>query len=281
MFRSVKNHRFAKPAPRRRAFGFDPLESRALLASTVFSAPDVSTLASAAQAGQNTAPATIKVMLNALQTQLTSGPVADLQAGTVDNAGFATEVTALLASFDTGVDTALLPTYPNVDAIIKLSGTKVGADLTNVGQQLTVGLIDSTTAATNVQTAINGLTSGPLKPLGTSVAALKSTTATLETNLNTLAQTLGTGATTPLTSAQVAATTNTEVEAYAADLNASLYGRTPITNAVASSVSTLETQAAAIAGGTSTGTGTDQAQFEAAYSTFESSLPSILQPKKS
>ncbi len=265
----------------RRCGRFEVLECRALLASTVFSAPDITTFAREAKAGQNTAPATISAFVNALQTQLTNGPVADLQAGTVDASGFQTEVTDLLTSFASATDTALLPSYPNVDAIIKLSGTKIGAELTSIGQQQTVGLIDTTTAESLGQTAIAGLTSGPLKPLGTTPAALKARSSTFESDLNVLAQSLATSATTSLTIDQVNTTAAAEADAYEADINASLYGRKAVTTALANSISTFESTVASIADGTSTATGTDQAQFQAASSALISSLPTLLRPRSS
>ena len=75
-----------------------------------------------AHQGQDTAPAGIERMVSALASQLTSGPLADLSAGTVDGNGFVTEVQSLVASYATSVDSALLPDFPNVDTLLQPVG---------------------------------------------------------------------------------------------------------------------------------------------------------------
>ena len=80
-------------------------------------------------------------MLQALETQLTSGPLADLTAGTVDGNGFVTEVQSLEASYAQNVDQQLLPEFPNVDTLLKLQGERIVADETSLNQQYSVGLL--------------------------------------------------------------------------------------------------------------------------------------------
>jgi hypothetical protein len=73
-------------ASERRVFGVVALEESALLAASAetFTGPSLSDLIALARQAVNTAPAGIDRMLQALQTQLTSGPLADLTAGTVN-----------------------------------------------------------------------------------------------------------------------------------------------------------------------------------------------------
>ncbi len=72
---------------RNRVFLLEHLEDRRLLATT-FTGPSLSGLISQAYQGVNTSEATIKVMLSALQTQLTDGPLADLNSSVVNGDGF-------------------------------------------------------------------------------------------------------------------------------------------------------------------------------------------------
>ncbi|MBV8128700.1 MAG: hypothetical protein JO114_13725, partial [Planctomycetaceae bacterium] len=61
---------------RGRIFLLEPLEDRRLLATQAFTAPSLSGLISEAYKGKDTSKETIKVMLSALQSQLTNGPLA-------------------------------------------------------------------------------------------------------------------------------------------------------------------------------------------------------------
>ena len=77
---------------RGRIFQVESLEQRALLAATAetFTGPSLNDLITLAKDGTDTSSAAINRMLNALETQLTSGPLADLTGGTVDGNGFVT-----------------------------------------------------------------------------------------------------------------------------------------------------------------------------------------------
>jgi hypothetical protein len=255
--------------PRRRVPDCEGLESRALLATTSFQAPDLTDLISAANRGVNTAPAAINRMVQALESQLTSGPLADLQAGTVDGAGFVQEVTDLVTSFQANADQQLSPRFPNVDNLIKLQGTRIQANLTSVNQQATAGLITTDQLPTSAETAISNLTGGSLKPLGTPFSAYVSQTQTFESDLNTLAQSLATGATTPLTIDQVSTTLNSEAEAYRADMAGSLYLFPNVNQIVGNAVTTLENQVSSIA---QSGATDAQAQVQAAITAFDNAL---------
>ena len=85
-------------------------------------------------------------MLKALQTQLTSGPLADLQAGTVNGDGFVTEVQGLVGSYAQNVNQQLLPHFVNIDQLLLLQGQRIVADAVALNQENYVGLIDDATA---------------------------------------------------------------------------------------------------------------------------------------
>lgn len=255
------------PAPR-----VEGMEDRALLASSSFVAPGINDLIAGAQNGVNTAPATIHRMLAALESQLNSGPLADLNSGAVDQAGFQSEVSALVSSFDTTIGTTLA-NYPNVSKLITLAAAATEADVASLVQQQAVGLITASTFATDAQTTINDLTTGPLKPLGTTIPALASRTRSFEADLNTLAGTLATGAATPLTIAQVNTTLAAEAAAYQAEIDAALTVTHPYAASVVdAAVATLENTVASIANGTSTSTATPQSRVQTAVTTFDKTV---------
>ena len=96
---------------RRQVFVVEALEDRRLLSTTeTFTGPSLSGLITLAWQGKDTSKAAINTMLTALESQLTSGPLADLNAGTVDGNGFVAEVQSLVKSYDQNVDQQLLPT---------------------------------------------------------------------------------------------------------------------------------------------------------------------------
>ena len=79
-------------------------------------------------------------MVQALETQLDSGPLADLTAGTVNGNGFVSEAESLESSYESYADSELLPRFPNVDEMIKLQGQAVVSDLVALNQANSVGL---------------------------------------------------------------------------------------------------------------------------------------------
>src|SRR5271157_1176963 len=81
------------------------LEDRRLLAAATeaFTGPSLSRLISQAFHGKDTAQATIKTMLSALQSQLTDGPLANLSSGVAGNV-FVSEAQSLVASYNQNVD---------------------------------------------------------------------------------------------------------------------------------------------------------------------------------
>ena len=187
-------------------------------------------------------------MKQALETQLTSGPLADLTSGAANGNGFVQEVQSLETSYEQNLDQQLSPAFPNIDQILKLAGQAVVADVVSLNQQSSVGLISSSTLATEATTAINSLTQGPIHSLGTPLSGYSSATQSFESDLNTLAQSLSSSATTPLTSAQVSTTALAEAEAYRATLHAGLQVTHPfVSNMVDSAVNALETTANSIA----------------------------------
>ncbi len=260
-------------ATRGRVFRVEALEERALLtvATETFSGPSLTALITEARRGKDTAPQTINTMVKALQTQLDSGPLADLNSGAVDGNGFIQEVQSLESSYEQNTDQQLSPEFPNVDELIKLQGQAVLANLVALNQQESVGLISSSALATDARAQIGALTAGPIKALNTPLSAYASTTQTFVTGLNTLAQSLSTTATPALTPAQVSTTVTAEAEAYRATMHAGLQVTHPnVSSMVDSAVNTLENTALAIASDTSN---TDaQTQLTSAISTFDTTL---------
>jgi hypothetical protein len=221
-----------------------------------------------ANRGVNTAPATIDTMTGALQSELTSGPLANLNSGTDTRAQFLTDVGTLLTDFNANVDSQLLPRFPNVDAIIKLQGAAVQSELAALDAQETSGLISSSEFATGAGTAINTLTSGPLFPLNTPVSGFASATQTLIDQLNTLPPTLATGATPSLSVAQVKTVATADADAYEAAAVASLYGNPWVEGQVKQAVSTFETSVSNL----STTSSTAQTELSSAISALDSAL---------
>src|SRR3954470_18321059 len=156
---------------RTRVFRVEVLEDRWLLATGTFTAPSLTGLITQAWQGQDTSRATINTMLQALQTQLTSGPLADLQAGTVGGDEFVTEVQGLVGSYAQNVNQQLLPHFVNIDQLLLLQGQRIVADAVALNQENFVGLITDATLATEAQTAIHSLTSGPIYSLDTPIRA--------------------------------------------------------------------------------------------------------------
>ncbi len=206
------------------AFRWENLESRTLLsaATETFSAPDLSGLIAEARAGRDTAPAGINDMVSALQSQLESGPLADLTSGTVDSDGFVQEVQSLESSYEQAADSQLSPEFPNVDELITEQGQMVVADVIALNQQSAAGLISSSDFATDAADAISALTGGPIAALDTSLSAFVTMTNDFESELSAVAQSLGTGASPALTVPQAENMVNAESNAYLASINAGL-----------------------------------------------------------
>jgi hypothetical protein len=252
--------------------GAEVLETRTMLsgATETFTGPPLTNLIVLAREGQYTAPAAIQQMRQALETQLASGPLADLTSGAVDGNGFVQEVQSLESSYEQNLDQQLSPEFPNIDQILKLAGQSVVADAVSLNQQSSVGLISNATLATDATTAINSLTQGPIHSLGTPLGDYSAATQSFESDLNTLAQSLSSSATTPLTSAQVSTTTVAEAEAYRANLHAGLQVTHPfVSNTVDSAVNTLEMTANSIVSDDSS---TAQTQMNSAITSFDTAL---------
>lgn len=228
---------------RRWSFTAEILEERMLLAVTAqtFNAPSLSGLITQALRGKNTSGQAINLMVGSLQSQLNSGPLADLQSGAVNGNGFIQEVEGLVSSYSQNVDQQLLPRFKNVDTILQLQGQRIVADLVSLNQQETAGLIPSTTQTLSSQGAIGNMTSGPITALNTPLSAYVTATQTFQANANTVVKGLSSSSTTPLTVAQAALTLAAEAEAYRADVHAGTQVTSPRVSAqVDSAVSTLE-----------------------------------------
>ncbi len=186
-------------------------------------------------------------MVSALASQLTSGPLADLTAGTVDGNGFVTEVQSVVASYATSVDSALLPEFPNVDTLLQLEGQRIVADETSLNQQEAIGLLSSSDLTSQAGAAINALTAGPLFSLQTPLSGYAAATQAFESELNTLEQSLGSSSTTPVTPADASTTMLAETLAYQTDIHASAQVTHPnISNMVDQAVTNLENTASSI-----------------------------------
>ena len=209
-----------------------------------------------------------------MQTQLTDGPLADLNSGVVDGNGFITEVQSLVASFNQNVDQQLLPHFTHIDNMLKLQGQQVVANLVSLNQQSTVGLISSGNLPTQAGAAINTLTGGPIFSLKTPVSAYVTATQTFETNLGVLANSLSSTATTTLTLPEVSTTIQAEAEAYRASMDAGLQvTHTNLSTTVNSAVTTLESSVIAIANASPTpSNSTAESDIHAAIATFDSAI---------
>jgi len=251
------------------------LEDRRLLAAATetFTGPSLSGLISQAFHGKNTAEAAIKTMLSALQTQLTDGPLANLNSGTVKGNVFVSEVQSLVTSFNQNVDQQLLPHFTHIDNMLKLQGQQVVANLVSLNQQSTVGLISSGNLPTQAGAAINTLTGGPIFSLNTPVRAYVTATQTFETNLGVLANSLSSTAPTPpgqLTLPKVSTTIQAEAEAYRASMDAGLQvTHSNLSSTVNAAMTTLESSVIAIANANSS---TAQADIHSAIAAFDSAI---------
>ena len=229
---------------RGRVLLLEHLEDRRLLATAAeaFTGPSLSGLISQAFHGKDTAEAAIKTMLSALQTQLTAGPLADLNSSAVDGNGFITEVQSLVTSYNQNVDQQLLPHFTHIDNMLKLQGQQVVANLVSLNQQSTVGtppLISSDSLPTLAGAAINTLTRGPIFSLNTPVSAYVTATQSFETDLGTVTDLLS--ATTPPSLTDVSTTIQAEAEAYRASMTPVSRSLSPnISSTVNAAVTTLE-----------------------------------------
>lgn len=257
--------------PRRQWFYVEQLERRALLTTVTetFNGPSLNYLIQEAYRGKNTAPAAIQTMVSALKTQLTSGPLADLNSGAVDGNGLVTEVQSLEASYETNADAQLAPRFPNVDYLIKQQGQRVVADIIALNAQNAAGLITTTELATEAASAINSLTTGMTYSYPTPLSSYAAPTQTFENNLKTISNSLT--ASTPTTPAQASAMGVSLAEAYRASIHAGLQVVHPnISSSVDVAVNNLE--GALLTIGTLTDAATAQTQFNSAITAFDNAI---------
>ncbi|HKM53460.1 MAG TPA: hypothetical protein VJY33_08615 [Isosphaeraceae bacterium] len=248
---------------RGRVLLLEHLEDRRLLA-TSFTGPSLSGLISQAYHGKDTAVAAIKTMLSALQTQLTDGPLADLNSGAVVGDGFITEVQSVVASYNQNVDQQLLPHFTHIDNMLKLQGQQVLANLISLNQQSDVGLTSSTNLPTVAGAAINTLTGGPIFSLNTPVRAYVTATQSFETDLGVVAATLSSSSSTPLALSDVSTTIQAEAEAYRASMDAGLQVTHPnISSTVNAAVTTLESSVI---------NSTDESDINTAIAAFDAAI---------
>ncbi len=247
-------------------FHVDCLEDRRLPAAT-FVGPSLSGLLNQMAHGKDTSKAVINTMVNALDAQLTSGPLADLQSGAVNGNGFVSEVESLVVSYYQNVDQQLLPRYKNIDMLLKLQGQRMIAQMSSLNQQNTVGLIDNSTFQSQAAAGIDSLVSGPIYSLGTTLSAYVNVTKIFQQSLTDLSNGLNSST---INSTQAAATLDAEAQAYRSAVYAGLYVIHPnISNKMDQAVTGLEFAAAAIQGQDSA---TALTSLNAAIDTFDQAI---------
>jgi hypothetical protein len=220
--------------------------------------------------GTDTSRAAISTMLGALQSQLTGGPLPDLNSGAVDGNGFVAEAQGLETSYEQNVDQQLLPHFTHIDKLLKLQGQGVVAVLTSLNEQSSVGLITGSDLVSEAQTAINSLSNGPIFSLGTPLNTYISTSEAFDFELTTAANSLGTSASTSLSLASATSTMLADAEAYRAEMHIGLQVTHPnISSAVDSAVSALEQSVIMIG---QSGDSSAQTDLNAAIATFDSAI---------
>lgn len=248
-------------------WGGESLEARELLAANV-TWPSLAPYIAAADKGINSGEATIHKMVSALEAQLTSGPLAGLQAGTLNPSTFQSDVAGVVSSFRSYVDGQLLPRFPTIDTILNLQATSIESQLSALDAQETAGLISSATETTKAGTTIQGLVSGPLKPLHTPPAGFTAATTALKTELNLLPPTLATGASPALTVGEVQSIAVADAQAYQNALAASLYTRPMVNQEAVVAINAFVTKVDNL----STSAGSAQSELTAAIAALDAAL---------
>jgi hypothetical protein len=271
----MSNHKYRKSPLRwslRRRLIIEALEGRALLtaATETFAAPaSLTQLIQEADAGKVTQPAMISTMIQALETQLESGPLADLNSGAVNGADFVTEVQNLETSYEQSIQQQL-PFFHGVDQVLDLEGQRIVANVTALNQESSVGLLSTSALGTQAQAAITALVNGPLQPLNSSLSAYVTTTQNFETSLNTLDQSLSSTASPSLTVTQVSSTVQAEAEAYRADMHSALQVTHPyISSVIDTAVTTLENTVSTLSQDTNSAA---QTQLSSAITAFDNAI---------
>ena len=209
---------------RRRGVSIETLETRALLtvASETFVAPSLTTLLTEARKGQNTSVAVISKLEASLQSQLESGPLADLNSGAVTNSGFVQEAQALEASFEQNPTVTKLPrTFTKIDvqALVVNQARLVVASLVAENTQATVGLTETSSLNAAFTKTISNLTSGPIKAIGTSSSTILGTASEITSELKTISSDLTDGT---LTLSQAVQAAGADLEQFRAQIHAAI-----------------------------------------------------------
>ena len=251
------------PTRRSRARGrllhLETLEDRQLLSTTI--------------GGTTPSVVVIRRSLADLQSQLTTGPLADLSSGAVDGNGFVIEVQSVVSSYEQSINQKLLPKLASIDELLTLQAQRITADLVSLNQQSTVGMFDSNDLPMVSGAAINSLTSGPIYSTHTSVNTNISTTQIFETNLASLARTLSSTSSNALTISDVSTTLQAEAESYRADMFAALkVTHQSQAGKIDNAVTTLENYVLGAAGRNDTAA---QANVNQAIANFDSTILGI------
>ena len=227
----------------------------------------LTSLIAQANKGKNTTQAQINLMVDALDSQLQAGPLADLNAGAVTGNGFISRVQGLEAGFEQYADQQFGSKYRGTDQIVKLQGERVVAGLIALNQQESAGLISSPALASSAAAEIKSLASGPIVAIGTKTTAITAATKSFEAELAGVTQGLSQST---LTLAQAALTLEAEAEAYRAEIHAGIQ-RTQlrISGEADTAINALELSAIQIAQANAS---TAESQLSGSIATFENAV---------
>lgn len=246
--------RGSRARARGRVLQVESLESRQLLAATVGGvAPSV---------------VVIRRSLADLQSQLRTGPLADLSSGAVNGDDFISEVQIVQADWKQGIDKKYLPRFRAINDLLTLQGQRIVANLVSLNEQAVAGMYDGNAQAMVSGAAINALTSGPIYSLNNPVSANIVTTQIFEENLAALARAMDPTNPNALTIEEVSLTLQAEAESYRADMYAALLLSHPgIADKIGGAINTLEATVLAIAADDSATAQSDVNQAIAAFDT--------------
>lgn len=242
------------------------LEQRSLLATAAFQAPDLSDLIRAAQQGQVTVPQAYFRMVDALQNQLTAGPLADLNSGQSSSSDFVAAVEGMVNEFNQSID-AQIPTAHFLGARLKSQGARILAEVVAMDQENAVGLISDSQLGTQAQDAIAALNEWPAAEKDGLFFAVVDRTRSFEQDQQSLIASMDSSAASPLAIDQVATTLAAESLAYESYIAAYAFAHPFVSDFLDNATNDLAAQVAALA---QNGSGNQQSQVAALVANFDS-----------
>ncbi len=264
--------RRVRRARRGRRLHLESLESRALLATTAetFTGPSLSDLIQQAQNGQDTAPAAISRMEQALEDAAHQRSAGGPRVRGGRRQWLRVRGAEPRVELRTGSRPAALPRVPERQRDPQAPGPAGRGDVVSLNQQNAAGLNSGDSLASEAETAIDSLTNGAINALSTPLSGYTSTTQDLVANIANLAQSLSSTTSSSLTPAQASATALAETQAYQAELHAGLQVLHPnVSSEVDAAVSTLESAESGIAQDAASTAGTN---LTSAVAGFDSAL---------